>query len=128
MRQPPTRTYWLQRFDFFHGQYPACWKKGHVQKVLLDWANHRCEVCDRGLDQVSLHVHHLTWADKHDCRWINLLVCCRACHVQLHNRRWQPGQKWESRWGEVPEWAIARGLLDNAGNPVSSIDVAAIAT
>jgi 5-methylcytosine-specific restriction endonuclease McrA len=94
-------------------RYPRLWSKGIIQRHLLEWADHKCECCGADRDDVSLHVHHLIWRDKHDCRFENLLVCCVGCHTRLHNRKWQPGQPWLPDWGAVPEWLKVRNLEHN---------------
>lgn len=98
------------------GRYPKRWTKGAIQKAMLQWSDHRCEVCGaRGEDEL-LHVHHLHWADKHDCRWENLLVCCVSCHTRIHNHKWQPGKPWSLT--ATPDWMTQRGYSNPADGTV----------
>ena len=110
IKKEPPQSDWLKLYTFL-GKYPKCWRKGIIQRIILEYADYHCEHCGVSGSFALLHVHHLIWNDKHDCRWQNLLCVCTGCHVRIHNYKWQPGQLWISRWGDVPEWAIARGLL-----------------
>ncbi|NEQ29648.1 MAG: HNH endonuclease [Leptolyngbya sp. SIO4C5] len=108
MSKPP-KNIWLMVYSRKF-KYPRVWCKGIVQRILLSWAGHKCEHCGATDEQSLLHVHHLSWKAKHDCRWENLVVLCVSCHTQIHNRRWQPGSIWRSQWGEVPNWLKLRKL------------------
>lgn len=99
-------------------KYPKLWSKGIIQKLLIKWAGCKCEHCGASQADALLHVHHLIWIAKEDCRWENLTVLCTSCHVKIHNQKWQPGKPWLERWGEVPQWAIVRGHLTKQGEPV----------
>ncbi|HEY9747452.1 MAG TPA: HNH endonuclease signature motif containing protein [Allocoleopsis sp.] len=110
MTQTPPENNWLKLYTRV-GKYPKVWEKGIIQRILLSWAGRKCENCGTTDEQASLHVHHLRWKAKHDCRFENLVVVCVRCHTILHNRQYQPGVDWQERWGPVPEWAIVRGLV-----------------
>lgn len=88
--------------------YPGAWKRGRIQKVMLRLAGYVCEQCGLSDDEVLLHVHHIVWKAKHDCRWQNLVVVCVKCHVKIHNHCWQPGREWTL--GDVPKWIVSRRL------------------
>lgn len=132
---------WLMSYPQ-KGKYPRIWSKHIIQKVLIAWANNRCECCgelgtntkdpDAENGTVLLHVHHLKWSAKHDATWENLLVCCTGCHTRIHNQKWQPGKEWNPKHGDVPQWLIIRGLLDVEGNPIDesspTVDAGAISS
>lgn len=40
-----------------------------------------CQLCN---DAFSEHMHHINHK-PHDRRRSNLLMCCKGCHMQLHN-------------------------------------------
>ena len=115
MLKPAPNSPWLKVYTLAAGKYPKIWNKGIIQKALIAWADHKCECCGATDDDVLLHVHHMTWLAKKDCRWENLLVCCTGCHVRLHNQRWQPGKFWYEKHGPVPHWAVIRGHLTESG-------------
>ena len=94
------------------GHYPSGWQSGRVQRIMLRWAGHVCECCGAAAADRLLHVHHLIWEAKHDCRYENLLVCCVNCHTRLHNIEWQPGKLWTFT-DRCPEWMTARGHTPN---------------
>lgn len=99
-------------------KYPKPWQKGMIQKIILRAAGHTCEHCGATQEDALLHVHHLTWLNKHDCTYQNLVSVCTSCHVRIHNYKWQPGKPWLERWGQVPVWAVLRGHLSNNGQPL----------
>lgn len=90
------------------GIYPSGWNTGRIQKIMLGWAGYQCESCGASSADRLLHVHHLTWEAKHDCRFENLLVCCVNCHTRIHNNEWQPGKIWTFT-DTRPDWMTARG-------------------
>ena len=89
------------------GIYPHGWKSGRIQKILVKWANYKCENCGVSGTEVLLHVHHIRWHDKHDCRFENLVVVCVKCHTRIHNHQWQPGKEW--KLSAKPDWQTIRG-------------------
>jgi len=107
-----------------HGEYPAEWMSGQIQREMCDRAGWVCEHCGmefphgstkaktaRNSDgnPVILTVHHIN-GNKGDVRWENLLVCCQRCHLHIQSR-WAPGRPLPQMWWKVPEWLIARGLV-----------------
>jgi hypothetical protein len=98
--------------------YPSPWKTGRIQKVMLRWANDTCENCGVAGKDGLLHVHHIQWDAKHDCRWENLVVVCVSCHVKIHNHKWQPGRIWSLT--AVPQWITRRGLDCGVIEPLAS--------
>lgn len=89
------------------GHYPSPWKTGRIQKVMIKWADNLCENCGASGTDALLHVHHIAWEAKHDCRFENLVVVCVGCHVRIHNHHWQPGRPWTLT--STPDWMTLRG-------------------
>lgn len=102
------------------GEYPVNWEA--VATKAKERANWTCEHCGMGFDTsgksltavnadgkpVILTVHHLN-GDKGNCAWVNLLVCCQACHLHIQ-ALWAPGLELPAEWLEVPRWLLERNL------------------
>jgi len=56
---------------------------GKRRQSALEYADHRCQLCNRTLD---LHVHHRTYERFGNERPADLTVLCGACHNAFH--RW----------------------------------------
>lgn len=74
------------------------WKSKKQQR--LDFADHRCELCNR---QSELHVHHRTYERFGDEKLGDLIVLCRRCHDVFHHRLTLHSPEEVPEGAEVPE-------------------------
>lgn len=100
--------------------YPDAWERQRIQKIMLKWAGNKCENCGATIEQSLLHVHHIYWNNKHDCRFENLVVVCVSCHIKIHNHKWQPGRPWTLT--KTPEWMTARGYSNPVEERVEAVE------
>lgn len=116
----PLQTYvMILGLGFKEGEYPPLWRdrKPSIQNMMRS-LHPNCEMCGKNQDAFSHDVHHLKWDKKHDCRYENLFVICRSCHVKLHRRGdgWFPSKPWASEWGDVPDGLVGRCHLNKDGS------------
>jgi len=58
------------------------WKT--VRKTMLDFAGHRCQLCNA--DNRELHVHHRSYENRGRETHSDLIVLCADCHGQFHDK------------------------------------------
>lgn len=58
----------------------------HIRKVVRDRDLHMCRVCRKSLIGREGVVHHVD-GDKHNNDEVNLILVCRKCHGETHNKR-----------------------------------------
>jgi hypothetical protein len=101
------------------GDYPKLWrdKKPNIQQFMRT-LHSNCEMCGKDSSGFSLDVHHLKYDAKHDCRYENLFVVCRSCHVKIHRKGdgWFPSKPWDMNWCDPPSGLVERGHLNKDGS------------
>lgn len=123
--QFPLETYkMILGLGLKEGSYPILWRdrKPNIQQFMRS-LHPNCEMCGKDSSSSALDVHHLRYADKHDCRYENLFVVCRSCHCKIHKRKlpdsgdtWFPSKPWALEWGDVPDGLVSRGHLNKDGS------------
>ena len=58
---------------------PRGWAR--LRRAVLDERGWRCSVCER---PGALEIHHIDGDPTHNAAADNLVVLCRACHIDLH--------------------------------------------
>jgi 5-methylcytosine-specific restriction endonuclease McrA len=76
------KVQYLRRMDYQEYLQTDHWQA--LRKLMLEYANYRCQLCNDGTAQ--LHVHHRTYINRGQEPLSDLIVLCANCHQQFHDK------------------------------------------